>query len=81
MELAAGDGTFDPLEHTTYKLKFAKSTLKRVGVPITAAVCVKVSGTSMEPVLPDGSVIGVNTSAADIVDGKMYAINHDGSYA
>ena len=32
----------------------------------------------MEPVLPHGSTVGVDTSHTDIVDGKMYAINHDG---
>ena len=32
----------------------------------------------MEPVLPHGSTVGIDTAAIDIIDGKMYAINHDG---
>ena len=32
----------------------------------------------MEPVLPDGSTVGINTDAKTIVDGKVYALDHDG---
>ena len=32
----------------------------------------------MEPVLPHGSTVGVDTSQTNVIDGKMYAINHDG---
>jgi phage repressor protein C with HTH and peptisase S24 domain len=32
----------------------------------------------MEPVLPHGSTVGVDISQTNIIDGKMYAINHDG---
>jgi phage repressor protein C with HTH and peptisase S24 domain len=33
----------------------------------------------MEPVLPDGSTIGVDIGSTDIKDGKVYAIDHDGA--
>ena len=78
VSLAAGDGAIDVLENHGPKLRFAKSTLKRQNVDPANAACVKVAGNSMEPVLPDGSTIGVDTAKADIVDGKMYAIDHDG---
>lgn len=78
VELAAGAGITDIRDYTGPKLRFAKSTLKRQGVSATDAVCVKVSGNSMEPVLPHGSTVGVDTSTTDVIDGKMYAINHDG---
>ncbi len=32
----------------------------------------------MEPVLPDGSTVGVNIGQTQVIDGKMYAIKHDG---
>ncbi|MNJ74106.1 HTH-type transcriptional regulator PrtR [compost metagenome] len=32
----------------------------------------------MEPVLPDGSTVGINTGQKSVVDGKMYALKHDG---
>tara|TARA_R110002124_G_scaffold123818_1_gene282712 strand:- start:5450 stop:6148 length:699 start_codon:yes stop_codon:yes gene_type:complete len=78
VELAAGDGIIDCREYKGPKLRFAKSTLKRQGVNSDQAACVKVNGNSMEPVLPHGSTVGIDTSHINIVDGKMYAINHDG---
>jgi len=78
VELAAGAGVTDIREYYGPKLRFAKSTLRRQGISAADAVCVKVNGNSMEPVLPHGSTVGVDTSHTDIVDGKMYAINHDG---
>lgn len=78
VELAAGAGVTDIREYYGPKLRFAKSTLRGQGVSAPDAVCVKVAGNSMEPVLPHGSTVGVDTSKVDIIDGKMYAINHDG---
>jgi phage repressor protein C with HTH and peptisase S24 domain len=78
VELAAGDGIADCREYKGPKLRFAKSTLKRQGVNSDHAACVKVNGNSMEPVLPHGSTVGVDTAHTNIIDGKMYAINHDG---
>lgn len=78
VELSAGEGITEGVEYKGPKLRFAKSSLKRQGVNTDHAACVKVNGNSMEPVLPHGSTVGVDTSATEIVDGKMYAINHDG---
>ena len=78
VEVAAGAGSMLANERIGPKLRFAKSTLKRAGVPPEAAACVKVSGDSMDPALPDGSVVGVNTADTAIRDGKMYAIEHGG---
>lgn len=78
VELAAGIGGELANETKGPKLRFAKSTLRRCGVDPEAAACVKVSGNSMEPRLHDGDVVGVNTLDKKIVDGKTYAINHDG---
>ncbi|MGI2185714.1 S24 family peptidase [Shewanella oncorhynchi] len=78
VELAAGAGIAEAGEYYGPKLRFAKSTLRGQGVSAPDAVCVKVAGNSMEPVLPHGSTVGVDTSKVDIIDGKMYAINHDG---
>lgn len=78
VELSAGQGIAEAAEHKGPKLRFAKSSLKRQGVNSLQAACVKVNGNSMDPVLPHGSTVGVDTSATTIIDGKMYAINHDG---
>jgi phage repressor protein C with HTH and peptisase S24 domain len=78
VELAAGHGIAEALHYNGPKLRFAKSTLRKSNVDPTNAACVRVNGNSMEPVLPNGSTVGVDKSQTSVIDGKMYAINHDG---
>lgn len=78
VELSAGSGRTQVIENHGAKLKFAKSSLARAGVSKEHAACAFVSGDSMEPVLPDGSTVGVDTGDKRIRDGKLYAIDHDG---
>jgi len=81
VELAAGSGRFVIEESDTSKLRFFKSDLRRNNVQFSNAKCVVARGNSMFPVLRDGATVGVNTgknSLGDIVDGDLYAINHNG---
>lgn len=78
VELSAGKGSQVMLEVHGRKLRFGKRTLSRKNIDPQAAGCVPVTGNSMEPVLPDGSTVGVDTAATAVQDGKMYAIDHDG---
>lgn len=79
VELSAGSGFLcDTAERTGLKLRFARSTLRRYNVQPELAACVKVTGNSMEPVLPSGASVGINKADVNIDDGKMYAINHSG---
>ena len=78
IELSAGYGQYAIEESTTKKLRFLKSTLRKQGVSPENARCVNVTGTSMEPIIPDGTVVGVDKGKSIVVDGKLYAINHNG---
>jgi phage repressor protein C with HTH and peptisase S24 domain len=78
VELSAGQGSTVMLETHGRKLRFGKRTLQRKNIDAKAAGCVPVKGNSMEPVLPDGSTVGVDTADTAVQDGKMYAIDHDG---
>lgn len=78
VELSAGNGNYVDLNRSGGKLRFARSTLRKAGVDATCAACVSIHGNSMEPVLPDGAVAGVDTSKTRIKDGQMYAIDHEG---
>ena len=78
VELAAGVGTQVVAENNGNKLRFAKRTLSNAGVDPSAAACARVAGRIMEPVLFDGTTVGVDTSKTAIKDGDMYAIDHDG---
>lgn len=76
VKLAAGCGSTVTEDQEGFKLRFAKSTLRRLGVQFDNAVCVEVIGNSMEPVLPNGATVGVDTGATEVRDGKMYAIDY-----
>ena len=78
VELAAGSGTHVVAENSGNKLRFSKRTLKSAGVDPSSAACASVTGNSMEPVLLEGTTVGVDTSKSSIKDGDMYAIDHDG---
>ncbi|MCS3467119.1 phage repressor protein C with HTH and peptisase S24 domain [Pseudomonas sp. JUb42] len=78
VELSAGSGKTIVEQSHKQKLRFGKLTLRRQGVQPSDAVCVTVSGNSMEPVLPDKSTVGVDQGSTTVVDGKMYALDHDG---
>jgi phage repressor protein C with HTH and peptisase S24 domain len=78
VELSAGSGRTAVHQSHKQKLRFGKMTLRRQNVQPSEAVCVTVSGNSMEPVLPHGSTVGVDQGSNTITDGKMYAINHGG---
>lgn len=78
VELSAGSGRTVVEQSHKQKLRFGKLTLRKQGVQLENAVCVTVSGNSMEPVLPDKSTVGVDQGCTAVTDGKMYAIDHDG---
>lgn len=62
IELSAGNGNLAFQQHSTAKLRFGKVTLRLQGVEPAAVICVSVSGSSMEPVPPNGSTMGVDQS-------------------
>lgn len=78
VELSAGSGRTVIEQSSHAKLRFGKKSLRAHNVQFDQAVCVVVSGNSMEPVLLDGGTVGVNTGQTTITDGKMYALKHDG---
>lgn len=79
VKLSAGSGrSSEVIENHGFKLRFAKSTLRKAGVQYEHAYCVTVAGNSMEPVLPNGCTIGINTIDTAIQDGKVYAVDQYG---
>ncbi len=78
VEFSAGKGSEVMLESGGRKLRFGKRTLQRKQVSPEAAAAAMVTGNSMEPVLPEGSTVGIDTATTQIQDGKMYAVDHSG---
>lgn len=79
IELAAGNGRLVADDYNGFKLRFSKATLRRVGANTdgSGVVCFPASGNSMEPVIPDGATVAVDTDNKRIVDGEIYAINQN----
>lgn len=62
----------------TRKMRFDTEILSRQGITPDRAFCIEVRGNSMNPVLPSGSVVAINTQILDGDDGRMYAVAHRG---
>jgi phage repressor protein C with HTH and peptisase S24 domain len=77
IEFACGDGRVQCEDHNGFKLRFFKATLRRVGANSdgSGVLCFPASGDSMEPVIPDGTTVAVDTGNKRIIDGELYAIN------
>lgn len=80
IEFACGPGRTGDADYNGYTLRFSKSTLRRIGASTDghSIICFPARGNSMEPNIPDGTTVAVNTEDKKIVDGKMYAISEDG---
>lgn len=76
IEFACGDGRVQSEDHNGFKLRFSKATLRRVGANTdgSGVLCFPATGDSMEPIIPDGTTVAVDTNNKRIVDGKLYAI-------
>ncbi len=80
IEFACGDGRVPEEDYNGFKLRFSKATLRRVGANTdgSGVICFPATGNSMEPVIPDGATVAVDTQNKKIVDGELYAINQGG---
>ena len=80
IEFACGDGSVTDEDYNGYMLRFSKATLRRVGARTdgSGVLCFPARGDSMEPNIPNGTTVAVNTDDKRIIDGKIYAINENG---
>jgi len=80
IEFACGDGSVGDDDYNGFKIRFSKSTLRRVGANTNGSgvLCFPATGNSMEPFIPDGATVAINCDDKRIVDGKVYAVNQDG---
>lgn len=80
IEFACGDGSYNDEDYNGFKLRFSKSTLRRIGASTDGhgILCFPARGNSMEPNIPDGTTVAINTEDKKIIDGKIYAISEDG---
>ncbi|TKI03551.1 XRE family transcriptional regulator [Martelella alba] len=80
IEFACGDGRIMDEDHNGFMLRFSKSTLRKVGANTdgSGVLCFPARGDSMEPIIPDGTTVAIDTNNKRIIDGKLYAIGQPG---
>lgn len=78
IEQPDGSGRTEIKEHGTVRLGFSRSTLLGMGIEPSNVVCITVSGNSMEPVIPDGGLAGVDRGRTAVKDGDIFAISQNG---
>lgn len=49
-------------------------TLQALNINPKNVICYKIAGNSMQPIIPDGALVGIDTANTNIVDGKIYAV-------
>lgn len=77
--LSAGNGfVSDIYDFNNMKIRFSLTMLNQKGINAKCLVCIVADNDSMEPAIPDGAIVGINTCHTQIKDGKLYAINYDG---
>lgn len=65
-------------EAPSQKVRLARRVLDAMDVEQHNAICVAMVGNSMADKIQDGSLIGVDRGRVNVIDGEMYALEHDG---
>lgn len=71
---AAGAGAWNDRAPRIGALPFASGYLRRLGVSLETAHCIRASGDSMEPTINSGSLVMVDAARRQVGDGGVYAI-------
>lgn len=79
--VSCGSGSLaEMVGNETKKLRLSKATLRQYGVEPSNAYALTAFGNSMSPVINNGAIVYVDVGRTNIVDGKIYAINHGGLF-
>jgi phage repressor protein C with HTH and peptisase S24 domain len=83
VELSSGPGKVartEVQEITGPKLRFSRATMRSCGVDPSNAVFATNSGNSNHPLILSGATVGIDKGMTRIIDGEIYAIDHDGHF-
>lgn len=78
VEFAAGNGATHVIENHGARERFSLPRLARQSVQPENAALAIAKGDSMMPAIHDGATIGIDKGCRTIIDGKIYALDHDG---
>lgn len=79
IKLSNANGTLIEIDIMNKQHKIPKSILIEANIDIKNAAVAVVYGNSMSPVLPNGTLVAINTKMKNIIDGEIYAIDHNGT--
>lgn len=74
VSLSAGPGSLPGLQEQLGSLSFRRDFLAGCGVTPESARIVNVRGTSMEPTIPDGAVLLINSANKEPRNGRVFAL-------
>lgn len=83
VELSSGPGRLartEVQEITGPKLRFSRATMRTCGVDPANAVFGTNTGNSNHPLILPGATLGIDKGMTRIIDGEIYAIDHDGHF-
>ncbi|MEB0025015.1 helix-turn-helix transcriptional regulator [Pseudomonas sp. MH9.2] len=73
-----GPGRTVVAEAPDQKVRLSLHTLQAMNIDPSNAVCAAIIGNSMAETIQDGSIIGIDRGTTQVIDGEMYALEHDG---
>lgn len=73
-----GDGRTAVGEILNQKIRLSRRVLDAMDVELHNAICIAMAGSSMADKIQDGSLIGVDRGKIQVIDGEIYALEHDG---
>lgn len=78
VEIASGIGKSSVQIDDGRKVRFSSYTLRKAGIDPTNAACATNTGNSNHPLILDRATLGIDKGMTKIIDGQVYALDHDG---
>lgn len=66
------------IEDTDQSIRLLRAQLDQLGIKHSDAICARMIGNSMAERIEDGSIVAIDRGLTQVVDGEIYAIEHDG---
>lgn len=76
--LTDGSGKTHVIQDPDQSIRLLRNHLDQLEVRHTDAICAHMIGNSMAERIEDGSVVAIDRGLTQVVDGEIYAIEHDG---
>lgn len=76
--IANGDGKTHVILDPDQSLRLPRAHLDQLDIQHANAICAHMIGNSMAERIEDGSIVAIDRGLTQVVDGEIYAVEHDG---